>query len=176
VNRLVRRPTSFRAELRLGRRHWNQGGLSRQPGHRDELSRAGQNRCSRRYGGLCGRRSRPTLDRGYGGSNSSWTACRPKSPSQPRPTWPISADGGRNHRLDRWRPDRCPGRRPCRGIVMLQCREDQVVAWQWAPANQSGDGSLPSGRELAASIAVASGGAGLAKRSGRRRPSVAVVG
>src|ERR1700693_5505094 len=27
-------------------------------------------------------------------------------------------------------------------------REAQVLAWQWALANQSGDGSLPSGRDI----------------------------
>jgi hypothetical protein len=38
-------------------------------------------------------------------------------------------------------------------------REAQLLAWQWALANQSGDGALPSGRASAASMAGTSDGA-----------------
>jgi hypothetical protein len=45
-------------------------------------------------------------------------------------------------------------------------REAQLAAWQWAPANRAGDGSLPSGREIGRQLGRHERWGRLVKRSG----------
>jgi hypothetical protein len=48
-------------------------------------------------------------------------------------------------------PDSAAGQRPHADVALRHVRagrEAQVLAWQWAMANRSGDGSLPSGRDI----------------------------